>query len=158
MKNGLIGKDPDAGKDWRQEEKRTTEDEMVGWHHWLDGHKFDHAPDGEEQGSLACYSPLGHRELDMTEQLKWTELNHSPLLKTPLYWGKKKIYCFLFALWIDKTGLIYLLISWMSQFCNFSQFDMVQELKRFKTLQCSIKWTLDWCKNKTDFKRFFYWC
>ena len=70
--NWLIGKDPDAGKDWRQEEKGTTEDEMVGWHHWLDGHEFEQALGvDDEQGSLACYSPWGHKELDMTEQLNW---------------------------------------------------------------------------------------
>ena len=71
----LIGKDPDARKDWRQEEKGMTEDEMVGWHHWLDGHEFEQAlgfVDG--QGNLVCCSPQGHKELDMTEQLNWTEL------------------------------------------------------------------------------------
>ena len=58
VKKWLIGKDPDAGKDWRQEEKGTTEDEMVGWHHRLDGHEFEWAPGvGDEQGSLACCSP-----------------------------------------------------------------------------------------------------
>ena len=61
----------DAGKDWRQEEKWVTEDEMVGWHHRLDGHEFELAPgDGEGQGSLACCSPWGQKESDMTEQLK----------------------------------------------------------------------------------------
>ena len=67
-KNGFIGKDPDAGKDGRQEEKGTTEDEMVGWHHRLNGHEFEQAPgDGEGQGSLACCSPWGHKEMDTTE-------------------------------------------------------------------------------------------
>ena len=57
-KNWLIGKDPDAGKDWRQEEKGTTEDEMVGWHHWLSEHEFEQTPgDSERQGSLECCSP-----------------------------------------------------------------------------------------------------
>ena len=75
-KNQLIGKDPDAGKDWRQEEKRMTEDEMVGWHHWLDGHKFEQTPGiADGQGSLACCSPWGRKESDMTEWLDWTELN-----------------------------------------------------------------------------------
>ena len=61
-KNWLTGKDPDAGKDWRQEEKGTTEDEMVAWHHRLDGHKFEQAPGvGDGQGSLACCSPWGRR-------------------------------------------------------------------------------------------------
>ena len=75
VKNWLIGKDPDAGKDWRQEEKGTTEDETVGWHHWLNGDEFEQAPGvGGGQGSLACYSPWGPRQSDMTEGLNWTEL------------------------------------------------------------------------------------
>ena len=70
VKSWLIGKDPDAGKDWRQEEKGMTEDEMVGWHHWLNGHEFEQTPgDGEGQESLVCCNPWGHKELDMTEQL-----------------------------------------------------------------------------------------
>ena len=64
----LIGKDPDAGKDWRQEEKGVvTEGKMVGWHHWLNGQEFERAlGDGEGQGSLACCNPLGRQESDMT--------------------------------------------------------------------------------------------
>ena len=62
MKSRLIGKDPDAGKDGRHEEKGMTEDEMVGWHHQINGHEFEQAPgDGEEQGSLVCCSPWGRR-------------------------------------------------------------------------------------------------
>ena len=69
-----IWKDLDAGEDWGQEEKGTTEDEMVGWHHWLDGYEFEQAPGvGDGQGSLASCSPWGHKESDMTEQLNWTE-------------------------------------------------------------------------------------
>ena len=68
MKSQLIRKDPDAGKNWRQEEKGTTEDEMVGWHHQLNGHEFEQAPgDSEGQGSLVCCSPWGHKESDKTE-------------------------------------------------------------------------------------------
>ena len=75
-KNWLIGKDPDAGKDWRQEEKGTTEDEMVGWHHRLNGHEFEQASGiGDGQGSLACCSPWGRKESDTTEWRNWTELN-----------------------------------------------------------------------------------
>ena len=75
VKNWLIGKDPDAGKDWRWEEKGTTEDEMVGWHHQLDGHEFEQAPEvGDGQGSLGCCSPWGCKLSDMTEQLNWGEL------------------------------------------------------------------------------------
>ena len=74
-KNWLFRKDPDAGKDWRQEEKGMTEDEMVGWHHWLGGHDFEQAPGvGDGQGGLACYSPWGCKESNMTEGLNWTEL------------------------------------------------------------------------------------
>ena len=75
VKSWLIGKDPDAGKDWRWEEKGMTEDEMVGWHHWLDGHEFEQTPGvGDGQGSLVCCSPWGRKELDMTEWLNWTEI------------------------------------------------------------------------------------
>ena len=72
VKNLLIGKDSDAGKNWRQEEKGMTEDEMVGWHHQLDGHKFEQAPGvGNGQGSLTCCSPQSLKELDATEWLNW---------------------------------------------------------------------------------------
>ena len=73
VKNRLTGKDPDAGKGWRQEEKGTTEDEMVGWHHWLSGHEFEQTlGDSEGQGILAYCSPWGHKESDATERLKNT--------------------------------------------------------------------------------------
>ena len=75
VKNWLIGKDPDSGQDWRQEEKGMTEDEMVGWHHWLDGLEFEQALGiGDGQGGLVCWSPWGHKELDMAQQLNWTKL------------------------------------------------------------------------------------
>ena len=64
-KDWVIGKDPDAGKDWRQEEKGTAGDEMVGCHHWLNGHEFEQTPGGNEgQGSLVCCNPWGRRESD----------------------------------------------------------------------------------------------
>ena len=69
-----FGKDPDAGKDWRQEEKGTTEDEMVGWHHWQDRHGFGWTLGvGDGQGGLMCCSSWGCKELDTTERLNWTE-------------------------------------------------------------------------------------
>ena len=75
-KNWLIGKDPDAGKDWRQDEKRMTEDEMVGWHHQLDGHEFEQTlGSGDGQENLAWCSPWCHKELDTTEWLNGNELN-----------------------------------------------------------------------------------
>ena len=70
VKSQLIRKDPDTGKDWRQEGKGMNEDKMVGWHHWLNGHEFEQAPgDGEGQESLVCCIPWGCEESDMTEQL-----------------------------------------------------------------------------------------
>ena len=75
VKSWLIGKDPDAGKDWGQEEKGMTEDEMVGWHHWLNGHEFGWTLGvGDEQGGLVCCRSWGHKESDITEWLNWTEL------------------------------------------------------------------------------------
>ena len=71
----LIGKDPDVGRDWGQEEKGTTEDEMAGWHHWLDGHESEWTPGvGDAQGGLVCCNSWGRKESDTTEQLNWTEL------------------------------------------------------------------------------------
>ena len=74
-KRWLIWKDPDAGKDWGQEEKGTTEDEMVGWHRWLNGHGFGWTLGVDGQGGLACWGSWGCKELDTTERLNWTELN-----------------------------------------------------------------------------------
>ena len=73
VKSWLIGKDHDAGKDWGQE-KGVTEDEMVGWHHWLNGRESEWTPGvGDGQGGLACCNSWGRKESDMTEQLNWTE-------------------------------------------------------------------------------------
>ena len=74
VKSWLIWKDPDAGRDWGQEKKGTTEDEMAGWHHRLDGHEFEWTPgvcDG--QGGLVCCNSWGHKESHTSEQLNWTE-------------------------------------------------------------------------------------
>ena len=85
VKSWLIGKDPDAGKDWRQEEKGMTEDKMVGWHHWLNGCEFEQALGfGDGQGSLVCCSPWGHKKSDTTEWLNWTELSSWSLGKIQL--------------------------------------------------------------------------
>ena len=74
VKSWLIGKDSDAGRDWGQEEKGTTEDEMAGWHHWLDGHESQWIPGvGVGQGGLACCDSWGRKESDRTERLNWTE-------------------------------------------------------------------------------------
>ena len=78
IKKWFIRKDPDVGKDWRQGEG-TTEDEMVGWHNWFNGHEFEQAPgDGEGQVSLACCSPWSHRESEMTEWLNKIQKGQNP--------------------------------------------------------------------------------
>ena len=75
VKSWPIGKDSDVGRDWGQEEKGTTEDEMAGWHHGLDGHESEWTPGvGDGQGGLACCNSWGRKESDMIEQLNWTEL------------------------------------------------------------------------------------
>ena len=81
-KSWLIWKDPDSGKDWGQEEKGTTEDEMVGWHQQLDGHGFGWTPGvGDGQGGLACCGSWGRKESDATEWLNWTEHGHEDKLR-----------------------------------------------------------------------------
>ena len=91
-KSWLIGKDPDAGKDLGQEEKGTTEDEMVGWHHWLDRHEFEQTLGvGEGQGNLACCSPWGHKESDTTVRLNWTELTCQE--RTLSWWSGCEVLC-----------------------------------------------------------------
>ena len=92
MKSQLIRKDSDAGKDWGQEGKEMTEDKMVGWHHWLNGHEFEQAPgDSEGQGGLACCNPWGCEESDMTEQLNNNQCYEILRLK-------KTDNCFFFSL------------------------------------------------------------
>ena len=97
-KSWLIGKDPGAGRDWGQEEKGTTEDEMVGWHHWLDGHEFEWTPGvGDGQGGLECCNSWGQKS--WTRLSNWTELKQDIIKnlmgqqwdqkrKLKIYWGK----------------------------------------------------------------------
>ena len=86
-KSQLTGKDPDAGKDWGQEEKRTTEDEMVGWHHWLHGHEFEQTPgDSEGQGSLACYSLWGWTQLIDWATIISVQFSHSVVSNSATPW------------------------------------------------------------------------
>ena len=92
VKSWLIGKDSDAGRDWGQEEKGTTEDEMAGWHHWPDAQGFGWTPGvGDGPGGLACWDSEGCKESDRTKLLNWTELNwdlSKGLVKTNRYcWG-----------------------------------------------------------------------
>ena len=92
VKSWLIGKNFDAGRDWGQEEKGTTEDEMAGWHHWLDEREFEWTPGvGDGQGGLARCNSWGCKELDTTEQLNWTELKKSR--GAPCFWNQEVECC-----------------------------------------------------------------
>ena len=96
VESWLTRKDPDAGKDWRREEKGTTEGEMVGWHHRLDGHEFEQAPGvGDGQGGLVCCSPWGHKELGVIERLNWTDLFKFFLLESS--WSAVSCYPLLYS-------------------------------------------------------------
>ena len=87
-KSWLIWKDPDAGKNWGQEENGTTEDEMVGWHHWLNGHGFGWTLGvGDGQGGLGCCGSWGHKESDTTEQLNWTDLQYYISFRCTKQWS-----------------------------------------------------------------------
>ena len=90
VKSQLTGKDPDAGKDWGQEEKGTTEDEMVRWHHWLNGHEFEQAPgDGEEQGSLrAAAREIAKSRTGLSDWTMTTTLH--PIKKLTRRWADRK--------------------------------------------------------------------
>ena len=91
MKSWLIGKDPDAGRDWGQEEKGTTEDEMAGWHHWLYGCESEWTLGvGDGQGGLVCCDSWGLEESDTTEQLNWTELNEVTIYRD---FAQKNLHC-----------------------------------------------------------------
>ena len=99
-KSWLIWKDPNVGKDWRQEEKGTTEDEMVGWHHQLNGHEFGWTPGvGDGQAGLACCGSWGHKESDTTEWLNWTELVFYFLIKLFIMYQMYSNMLFHFLKW-----------------------------------------------------------
>ena len=101
-KNWLIRKHREAWKDWRQEEKGTTEDEMIEWHHQLDGHEFEQGLGvGNGQGSLVCCNPWGLKESDRTERLNWTELNCCQL------WGLRGLYWRCHLQFLDTRHLWY---------------------------------------------------
>ena len=111
VKNWLIGKDLDDGKDWRQEEKGMTEDEMVGWHHWLNGHEFEQALGvGDGQGSMTCCGSWDHKELDTTERLSWTER-----------WNWIDFFFYIYIYLHAVISSLFLLVSWRLitlQYCS----------------------------------------
>ena len=121
-KSWLIRKDPDAGKDWGQEEKGTTEDEMVGWHHRLDGHGLGWTLGvGDGQGGLACCSSWSHKEADTIEQLKWTPQVFF-IGKFWFYLEQRWLSCFIIYLFF-LTSLLYLYYFHTS--ISFLYFDLM---------------------------------
>ena len=109
VKSWLIGKDSDAGRDWGQEEKGRTEEEMAGWHHWLNGHEFEWTPGvGDGQGGLACCDSWGCKESGMTERLNWTELN----------WCGENMHCTITPLCLLVFGCIHPELTLICIFCS----------------------------------------
>ena len=124
-KSLLFWKDPDAGKDWKQEEKGTTEDEMAGWHHRLDGHGFGWTPGvGDGQESLACCISWSHKELDTTEWLNWTELNYKA--KQCLTTGASNCTTMYLPSWVEnyvhsKPALVFFIAALFKIVTNWKQ-------------------------------------
>ena len=108
VKNWLLGKDPDAGKDWRWEEKGMTENEMVGWHHQLNEHEFEQAPGvSDGQGNLVCYSPWGPEESDMTQQLNNTCIIQGGQWLTVLIGNSRLYNKMLYGTYLSHNSICY---------------------------------------------------
>ena len=139
LKNWVLGKDPDARQDWRREEKGMTEDEMVGWHHWLDGHEFEQAPGvGDRQGILACCSTWGNKELDTTERLNWTELK---ALSSD--WNIFKLLLLLLLFLIVIIIIIYLALSLLVSLGKGSYlFGELRKVRKLQELRAEPFWVL----------------
>ena len=125
MKSWLIGEDSDAGRDWGQEEKETTEDEMAGWHHRLDGHESGWTPGvGDGQGGLACCNSWGRKESDMTEWLNWTEWDWTTFNMFIGHWDislMKYLFIFFAHFAIGMSSFLFpgvLYVLWMSLLWN----------------------------------------
>ena len=117
-KSWLTGKDPDAGRDWGQKEKGMTEDEMAGWHHWLNGHEYEQAPGvSDGQGGLACCGSWGRKESDTTERLNWTELNHicCSTLLWENHWSPSTVPCLALSL---RFSLFHIVVKFITVWKN----------------------------------------
>ena len=115
MNSQLIGKDPDDGKDWKQEDKGTTEDEMVGWHYQLSEYEFEQVlADGDGQGSLACYSPWYRKESDTTERLNY---NNNISFRCTAYWFTIFNVYFLFRIMIKYW--LYSVLHYISLYLTY---------------------------------------
>ena len=152
-KSWLIGKDTDAGRDWGQEEKGTTEDEMAGWHHQLNGHEFGWTPGvGDGQGGLACCNSWGRKELDMTEWLNWTELTEIFILSrskmifllsnpvvASLFQYSWHIPSYVTSVTPYFLNFLFASLSTHSLFLNLFYWSMV-DLQCFVTFRCEAQW------------------
>ena len=124
VKSWLFRKDPDDGKDWRQEEKGTTEDKMLGWHHWLNRHEFEQAP-GLGEGSLECCSPWGRSELDMTERLNKNNIKVFSSIKWGLSFLTHIIYRVILWQWVPGSPFFFFFFTihwintWINKWVNF---------------------------------------
>ena len=118
-KSWLTGKDSDAGRDWGQKKKGTTEDEMGGWHHWLDGRESEWTLGvGDGQGGLACWDSWGHKESDTTERLNWIELKFksSQLTHNASGLPKRKSSCVSSSWWSESCSVVCLFVTpWTTQ-------------------------------------------
>ena len=138
-KSWLIGKDSDAGRDWRQEEKGTTEDEMAGWHHRLDGHEFRWTPEvGDGQGGLVCCNSWGCKKSDTTERLNWTELKRET--------GRFYIIWALKSLWMVTAA------SKLKHTCSLEE-----KLWKSWCWNWSSNALATWCQGPTHWKRPWCW-
>ena len=142
-KSWLIGKDSDAGRDWGQEEKGVTEDEMAGWHHRLDGHEFEWTPGvGDGQGGLACCNSWGRKESDMTERLNWLMIGYvadrSVQRSSNLFFLSAPIGDFsleLYYFYIKKLSISYLQNHRHSFTCSNKYFSCINELVKYVSIR-----------------------
>ena len=140
-KSWLIGKDSDAGRDWGQEEKGTPEDEIAGWHHWLDGRESQWTPGvGDGQGGLACCDSWGHKESDTTERLIWSDLRESVPTGTSFLVGVIKMFLIDVVMGAQLCG--YIKKQWI---VHFKWMNCVAcELYHTKTVTKKIMWWKPW--------------
>ena len=123
-KSWLIGKDSDAGRDWGQEKKETTEDEMAGWHHRLNGHEFEWTPGvGDGQGGLACCDSWGHKELDTTEWLNWTEFAWNVPLVSLIFLKRSLVFPILWNICLLQSHILsnyfqHIIHPWIFQYLS----------------------------------------
>ena len=138
-KSWLFGKDPDSGKDWGQEEKGTTEDEMIGWHHQHNGHGFEWTPGvGDGQGGLACCGSWVRKEVDTTEQLNWTVIKYFVLFS-------EEVFCWIIVIYEYVFKITEIL--WVWEFLTCTQYVVTYGESRWQAIWIVVTLT----NQRTDF-------